>query len=87
MVNVNPLWTVAAGILLVNLPFGFWRAGVRRFSLPWILAVHAPVPLAVTFRILSGLGWQPATFPIMVGAFFTGQFLGGKLRGWWVTRR
>jgi hypothetical protein len=77
------LWAVAAGVLLLNLPFGFWRAGVRKFSLRWVLAVHAPVPMVIALRILSGLGWRLETFPVMVGAFFTGQFLGGRLRSWW----
>ncbi len=72
---------VAAAIFVINLPFGYWRAGVKRFSLPWFLAVHIPVPMAVGLRFSVGLGLRAATLPIFVGAFFTGQFLGGKLRG------
>jgi hypothetical protein len=67
-------------ILLLNLPFGFWRAGVRKFSVPWFVAVHAPVPLAIGLRLASGLGFHAATLPIFVAAFFLGQFLGGRLR-------
>jgi hypothetical protein len=74
------LWLVAGLILLVNLPFGYWRAGTRRFSLAWFLAVHAPVPLAVALRWGSGLGFQLATLPLFVAAYFGGQFLGGRLR-------
>lgn len=74
------LLTAAAIVLALNLPFGFWRAGVRKFSAGWILAVHSPVPLVVAVRLLSGLGWQLATFPVLIGAFFTGQFVGGRLR-------
>ncbi len=74
------LLLAAAAVLALNLPFGFWRAGVVRFSRSWLLAVHAPVPLVVAIRVLSGLGWHLITFPILVGAFFTGQFLGGRLR-------
>ena len=83
---LHNLWAVAAEVLLLNLPFGFWRAAVRKFSLPWILAVHAPVPFVIALRYYSGLGWRIETFPVMVGAFFAGQFLGGKLRGWWMKR-
>jgi hypothetical protein len=75
------LWLVALLVLFLNLPFGYWRARVRRFSPQWILAVHLPVPLVIACRIFSGLGWQLATFPVMIGAFFLGQFLGGKLVG------
>jgi hypothetical protein len=76
----SPLVTVAAATLALNLPFGFWRAGVPRFSLRWFLAVHAPVPLIVAMRMGAGLGWRLSTFPLLVGAFFGGQVLGGRLR-------
>ncbi len=74
------LLAVAAATLLLNLPFGFWRAGVRRFSLAWFLAVHAPVPLIVGMRFAAGLGWRLSTFPLLVAAFFGGQFIGGRIR-------
>jgi hypothetical protein len=74
------LWSVAGAIVVLNLPFGFWRAGTRKFTLPWFLAVHVPVPLAVGLRIAIGMGWRLATLPVFVGAFFAGQFLGGRLR-------
>ena len=81
------VWVVALAVVVLNLPFGFWRAGVRKFSLPWFLAIHLPVPLIVGVRLASGLGWQLSTFPALVGAFLAGQFLGGRLRHWWVRRR
>jgi len=81
--SMSPLWMVAALVLTINLPFGFWRAGHRKFTLPWIVAVHAPVPVVVALRFASGLGWQLATFPVLVGAFFLGQFAGGTLRKRW----
>ncbi len=74
------LWALALAVLVLNLPFGFWRAGVKRFSPPWFVAVHAPVPVVVLLRVISGLGWHLASFPVLVGAFFTGQILGGAMR-------
>src|SRR5512146_2651517 len=74
------LLTAAAIVVALNLPFGFWRAGVRKFSRRWLVAVHAPVPLVIAVRLLTGLGWHLITFPILIGAFFTGQFVGGRLR-------
>jgi len=74
------LMVVAAGVLLLNIPFGFWRVGVRKFSLPWFLAVHLPIPLVVVLRLSTGLGWSVASFPIVIGAYVTGQYLGGALR-------
>ncbi len=74
------LGAVAVAVIMLNLPFGFWRAGAKKFTRPWFLAVHAPVPLVILLRVFSGLGWQLSSFPVLVGAFFTGQFLGGVLR-------
>lgn len=76
------LWIAAAAVLVVNLPFGFWRAGTQRFSRPWFVAIHAPIPLVIGVRLLSGLGFRLFTFPIIIGAFFAGQLLGGRLRLW-----
>ncbi len=76
------LCAAAAIVIALNLPFGFWRAGVRRFSTRWVIAVHAPVPLVVAIRLASGLGWHLVTFPVLIGAFFTGQFVGGRFRAW-----
>lgn len=80
---MDRLLTIALIVLLLNLPFGFWRAGVKKFSVPWFLAIHIPVPLVITLRVISGLGWRFITFPALVGAFFTGQFLGGIFRQGW----
>jgi hypothetical protein len=74
------LWTVALLVFVINLPFGYWRASVRRFSLRWFLALCLPVPLVIALRIYSGHDFKLITFPVLVGAFFLGQFVGGKLR-------
>jgi hypothetical protein len=81
MLSAHSPWVVAALILLINLPFGFWRAGLRKLSAPWFVAVHAPVPLAIGLRMLAGVGWHLDLLPLFIGAFFAGQFLGGRLRG------
>jgi len=71
---------IAVIVLLLNMPFGYWRASAKRFSTQWICAIHIPVPMVVALRIYSGLGWRLITFPALIGAFFLGQFVGGKLR-------
>ena len=71
---------VALAVLIVNLPFGYWRAGLRKFSVPWFLAVHAPVPLVFGIRVLAGVGWHITTLPVLAVAFLSGQLLGGRLR-------
>ena len=74
------LMIVAAGVVLVNVPFGFWRAGVQKFSLPWFLAVHGPVPIVVALRLFFHVGFGLSTFPVLVGMYFSGQFVGGLLQ-------
>lgn len=73
------LAAVALIVFLLNIPFGYWRASVPKFSWRWILAIHMPVPLVVALRIYSGLGWQLLSFPVVIGAFFLGQFCGAQL--------
>jgi len=71
---------VAVAVLILNLPFGYWRAGVRRYSLAWFLSIHIPVPCVVALRLMSGLGFHLATLPLVVGAYVAGQVLGGVIR-------
>lgn len=78
----GPLLPAALAVFLLNLPFGFWRSRSRRLSVPWFLAIHLPVPLVVGIRVVSGLGFRLSTFPILIGAFFLGQWAGG-----WMGRR
>jgi hypothetical protein len=73
------LLLIAALVFLLNLPFGYWRGRKERFSRQWLLAIHLPVPLVIALRIFSGLGWQLISFPVLITAFFLGQFCGGKL--------
>jgi hypothetical protein len=68
---------VAALVFLLNIPFGYWRAGCRKFSWRWLLAVHAPVPAVIALRLASGIGFQLISYPVLVAAFFVGQRCGG----------
>jgi hypothetical protein len=77
------LGIVSVTLFVFNVPFGYWRAHVSRFSLQWFVAIHLPVLLAISLRILGGLGWELITFPMLIGAFFAGQFLGGMIHGRW----
>ncbi len=70
----------AAVILALNLPFGYWRAGLRKLSAGWFLAIHAPVPLVVALRWGLGLPFRWSTLPLFVAAYFAGQALGARLR-------
>ncbi|WP_025270430.1 hypothetical protein [Hippea sp. KM1] len=74
------LFSVAFLVFLINLPFGYLRASVQRYSKRWFVYIHAPIPFVIALRLLSGLGFELYTFPVMVSAFFLGQFIGGLIR-------
>ena len=71
---------VALATLLLNIPFGWWREGVRKFSVLWFVFIHAPIPVVVLMRLKSGMGFAWYTYPIMLTAYFGGQFIGSRLR-------
>jgi hypothetical protein len=76
---VNLLLALAV-VCAANLPFGYWRAGLAKLSMPWFVAVHAPIPLVFLVRHWLSLDWRLATLPLFLGAYFLGQWLGGRLR-------
>jgi hypothetical protein len=69
-----------AATFLVNLPFGWWRAALRKFSPAWFFAIHAPVPIVIGLRWALGLPFRWAMLPLFVAAYFGGQFVGSRLR-------
>lgn len=71
---------LAAGVL--NLPFGMYRVSTERFSLSWLLAIHAPVPIVVFLRKsrpFKGMTLRMA-LPFSLAGAFVGQYVGGKTR-------
>jgi phosphoglycerol transferase MdoB-like AlkP superfamily enzyme len=74
------LWTVTLLVFVLNLPFGYWRASVKRLSTRWFLALLLPVPSVIALVIFSGQRWKLISLPALAGAFFLGQFVGGKVR-------
>jgi hypothetical protein len=71
---------IAFLIFAMNLPFGAWRARLRKLSPAWFVAIHLPVVLAIAMRILMGVPFRLTTLPVYVAAFFFGQLAGGRLR-------
>jgi hypothetical protein len=63
-------------VFILNLPFGYWRANVRKYGIQWALAIHIPVPFVIAVRIFSNIGFELYTYPILIAAFFLGQYLG-----------
>ncbi len=77
------IWRLTAVVLatfIINIPMGWWRAGVRKFSPMWFVTVHAAIPLVVIMRLKSEIGFAWYTYPPMIIAYFGGQYLGAVLR-------
>ena len=77
---------IALIVYLLNIPFGYWRENVKKFSLQWALSIHIPIPVIIILRIYSGVGFEFITYPFLVGAFFLGQFTGSRLYKWRVKK-
>ena len=71
-------WKIALVSLicfLINIPMGKMRERSKKFSLAWILWIHASIPLIIVLRI--GLHLHPIAIPLNIAAALLGQFIGG----------
>jgi len=75
---------VLAFVLLVTLPFGFYRAYTRKLSLRWFLAIHLPVPLVFLARFEAHLSYTFIPFTCLT--FAAAQLLGSRVGHWWIKR-
>lgn len=69
-------------VFILNIPFGYWRANVKRFSTQWFLAIHIAVILVIALRLISHIGFAWYTYLVLVSAFFLGQQVGGIILKW-----
>jgi hypothetical protein len=80
MPDILTLSVFALLIFFMNIPFGYWRANVKKYKLQWYLAIHIPVLIIICGRMFSDVGWHWSTIVTSVLSFFLGQYLGGLLR-------
>jgi len=73
------IFLVAFFIFLINLPCGYLRAGFRKLSPAWFIAIHAPVPFIVFMRYYFEIPWELFSSLLFVTFFFSGQWVGTKL--------
>ncbi len=76
--NLIPVFILCSGAILLNMPFGFYRMGVPRYSWRWFLAIHLPIPFIIAIRLGFGQGWQLVPFLFVFAVI--GQLAGGLLR-------
>jgi len=70
---------LSALYILINLPFGYLRAGVPKRSFLWFLYIHLPIPLLILLRVfVFKVSWH--YIPLLVGCFALGQWAGGRIR-------
>jgi hypothetical protein len=76
------LFYTCVATIIINLPFGYLRGGLRKLSFWWFVAIHAPVPLVIIVRKFHDLELTWLLAPFLLGSFFAGQFLGRKIYEW-----
>ncbi len=75
---MEKLLFVVVFTLILNIPFGWLREGVRKFSFLWFLYVHFPIPFIVALRLGLGIPFKFA--PLLIAVAVLGQFIGARLR-------
>lgn len=64
--------------IIVNIPLGYLRQAVQKFSFAWYFYVHISIPLIIYLRIKSGYSWK--FIPLTLGGALIGQIIGGRMR-------
>ena len=75
VVIIIAILVVAYGL---NLPLGYLRSGVRKFSVSWFIYVHLSIPLIAYLRISHHV--PLLSIPLFITAAVAGQFSGGMIR-------
>jgi len=75
--NFYAVLILSAFTMLINLPFGYFRAKSIRYSLRWFLYIHLPIPIIFIARTISHI--ELKYIPFFAFAAIAGQILGGKL--------
>ncbi len=63
--------------LLINIPLGYLRGNVRKFSMLWFFWIHASIPVIILLRYT----WHIASWfiPFSIFAAISGQLIGHRL--------
>ena len=81
---IGKLLLVVLFAVVVNLPLGYWREGLKKFSLTWLFAIHASIPVVIAFRYAIDLPYSKApiyvTAPVIIGSAVAGQIIGSRFR-------
>jgi hypothetical protein len=72
------LFGLIALAIIVNIPLGYLRQAVEKFSFAWYFYIHISIPLIIYLRIKSGYSWK--FIPLTLGGAVLGQIVGGRMR-------
>jgi hypothetical protein len=72
------LFGLIALAIIMNIPLGFLRQAVQKFSFAWYFYIHISIPLIIYLRIKSGYSWK--FIPLTIGGAVIGQIVGARLR-------
>ena len=64
--------------VMINIPLGYIRQGVPKFSFAWYFYIHISIPLIIYLRIKSGYSWK--FIPLTLAGAILGQIIGGRVR-------
>ena len=64
--------------VMINIPLGYVRQGVEKFSFAWYFYVHISIPFIIYLRIKSGYSWK--FIPLTLAGAMIGQIVGGRIR-------
>lgn len=62
--------------LFSNIPLGYLREGVPRFSLRWFIYIHLSIPFIIGLRIANDVSWRAIPFTIALAV--AGQLIGSR---------
>lgn len=62
----------------INIPLGYVRQGVEKFSFAWYFYIHISIPLIIYLRVKSGYSWK--FIPLTLAGAILGQIIGGRIR-------
>lgn len=77
---MNPFFILLLATFLLNIPCGYWRASVKKFSWQWFVAIHLPVPILIALRLIMNENYRLNTFLILIAVYFIGQLLGSTIK-------
>ena len=62
--------------LFSNIPLGYLREGVPRFSVRWFVYIHLSIPFIIGLRIANDVSWR--AIPFTLGMAVAGQLIGSR---------